>query len=41
MKPENVELLNAYHKAVYDRIAPLIEDEEVKTWLKNATRAIG
>ena len=40
MKPENVELLNAYHKAVYDRVAPLIEDEEVKTWLKNATRAI-
>ncbi len=40
MKPENVELLNAYHKAVYERIAPLIEDEEVKAWLKDATRAI-
>ncbi len=40
MKPENVELLNTYHKAVYDRVAPLIEDEEIKAWLKDATRAI-
>ena len=40
MKPENVELLNAYHKAVYDKVAPLIEDEEVKAWLKEATKAI-
>ena len=40
MKPEQVKLLNDYHKAVYERILPLIEDEDVKAWLKEATREI-
>ena len=40
MKPDAVELLNKYHKAVYDRVSPLIEDEKVKEWLKEATREI-
>ena len=35
-----VELLNKYHKAVYDKVSPLIKDEEIKNWLKEATRAI-
>ena len=40
MKPEQIKLLNEYHRAVYERILPLIEDEEVKVWLKEATREI-
>ena len=40
MKPEHVELLNKYHKMVYDKVSPLIQDEAVKEWLKEATRAI-
>ncbi|MBQ4220643.1 MAG: aminopeptidase P family protein [Butyrivibrio sp.] len=40
MKPETVKLLNKYHKTVYNRISPLIEDEEVKAWLKKATAEI-
>ncbi|WP_026651710.1 aminopeptidase P family protein [Butyrivibrio proteoclasticus] len=40
MKPEHVKLLNEYHKMVYDRVAPLIEDAEVKAWLKEATREV-
>ena len=40
MKPDAVELLNKYHKAVYDRVSPLIEDEKIKNWLKEATREI-
>jgi len=40
MKTEAKNLLNEYHKKVYDRIAPLIKDENVKSWLKKATRAI-
>jgi Xaa-Pro aminopeptidase len=40
MKPEHVELLNAYHKKVYEKISPYIKDEAILTWLKDATRAI-
>ena len=40
MKPEHVELLNKYHKAVYEKVSPYIKDEEIKNWLKEATRAI-
>lgn len=32
-------LLNAYHKKVYETIAPLLEQDEAE-WLKNVTRAI-
>ena len=40
MKPENVKALNDYHACVYEKLLPLIDDEEVKEWLKEATRAI-
>jgi Xaa-Pro aminopeptidase len=40
MKPENIKALNDYHAVVYKRLLPLIEDEEVKEWLKEATRPI-
>lgn len=38
---ENEELrwLNDYHQMVYDKLAPLLDEEE-KNWLKNATKAI-
>ena len=31
--------LNDYHKAVYEKVSPLIPEEE-REWLKEATRAI-
>ena len=40
MKPEAKDLLNRYHAEVYKKIEPLIEDQDVKAWLKEATRAI-
>ena len=40
MKPEAKELLNRYHAEVYKKIEPLIEDQDVKAWLKEATRAV-
>ncbi len=39
MTERDVELLNAYHKAVYEKLSPYLEEEE-KEWLKEATRAI-
>ncbi|MDO5417414.1 MAG: aminopeptidase P family protein [Lachnospiraceae bacterium] len=39
MSERDVELLNAYHKQVYEKISPYLEGEE-KEWLKEATRAI-
>lgn len=33
------EWLNGYHKEVYDKLSPYLNDEE-KTWLKNETRSI-
>ena len=36
---EEVEWLNAYHRDVYDRLSPYLNDEE-KEWLKDATKAI-
>ena len=40
MKPEHLELLNKYHQKVYEKISPLIKDEEIKSWLKDATRPL-
>jgi Xaa-Pro aminopeptidase len=40
MKPENIQLLNRYHQMVYEKISPYIKDEEIKAWLKEATRAL-
>lgn len=39
MEPKDVELLNAYHKDVYDKLAPFMNEEEL-IWLKEATRQI-
>ncbi len=39
MRPEDIEHLNQYHKAVYEKISPYLEKEE-KEWLKEATRSI-
>ena len=39
MRPEDVELLNAYHSQVYEKIAPYLTEEEA-AWLKEYTRAI-
>ena len=39
LSEEYKKLLNEYHAAVYENIAPYLNDEE-KAWLKNYTRAI-
>ena len=40
MTDDEIEWLNSYHQDVYDKIAPRIEDENVRIWLKEATRPI-
>ena len=39
MTERDVELFNAYHKAVYEKISPYLEGDE-KEWLKKVTAAI-
>ena len=39
LEAEEVEWLNDYHRMVYEKLAPLLDEEE-KKWLKNATKAI-
>ena len=39
MLPHDIELLNAYHKDVYEKLSPYFEGE-ILAWLKEATRAI-
>ena len=39
MTEKDVELLNNYHKEVYEKISPYLEGDE-KEWLKEATRTI-
>ena len=39
MQPDEIEYLNRYHETVYNKIAPLLCDEE-REWLRQATRAI-
>ena len=39
MSERDVELLNAYHKEVYEKISPYLTAEEAE-WLKESTRAI-
>lgn len=39
MEQRDIELLNEYHRGVYEKISPYLEGEE-KEWLKNATRQI-
>ncbi|MCR5656144.1 MAG: aminopeptidase P family protein [Butyrivibrio sp.] len=40
LQPKDIEAINEYHKAVYEKIEPLIEESEIKAWLKEATRPI-
>lgn len=39
MEPRDIELLNAYHQQVYEKLAPFMQDEEL-VWLKDATKTI-
>jgi len=39
MTAEDVQMLNDYHKSVYERIAPLV-DEETRNWLAEYTREV-
>ncbi|MDO4295617.1 MAG: aminopeptidase P family protein [bacterium] len=39
LEARDIALLNAYHKAVYEKIAPYLDEEE-RAWLKEATREI-
>ena len=40
MQPKDIKALNDYHKKVYEKVSPLIQDENAKKWLKEATREI-
>ncbi len=40
MEPRDIAALNAYHEAVYEKISPLIEEKEIREWLRDMTRAI-
>ena len=39
MERKDIENLNRYHKEVYDKISPMMTEEEAK-WLKEVTRAV-
>ena len=39
MEKRDVQYLNEYHKAVYEKIAPYLTEEEA-VWLKEATREV-
>ena len=39
MQPKDIERLNDYHKKVYDKVSPYLNDEE-RVWLREATRMI-
>lgn len=39
MQKKDIDLLNAYHKDVYDKLAPFMNEDEL-IWLKEATRQI-
>ncbi len=40
MSSADVEALNEYHRAVYEKVSPLIENSEIKEWLAEATAEI-
>lgn len=40
MEPSDVHLLNEYHRQVYEKISPYLNEEE-REWLKEATKEIG
>lgn len=39
MSEEEIDWLNQYHQMVYDRLAPILSEDE-KTWLKTATKPL-
>ena len=39
MEKEDIQYLNEYHKAVYEKISPYLTEEEAE-WLKEATREV-
>ena len=39
MQPKDIVRLNEYHKAVYEKISPYLEEEE-QEWLADATRPL-
>ncbi|WP_026670234.1 aminopeptidase P family protein [Butyrivibrio sp. AE3006] len=40
LQPREIDAINEYQKMVYDTIEPLIEEKEIKDWLKNATKPL-
>ena len=40
LAPEETEWLNAYHRTVYDRLAPLLDDPADREWLAGACAAL-
>ena len=40
MQPSDVEALNEYHAAVFEKVSPLIGDEETVEWLREQTRPL-
>lgn len=39
MEEKDIQLLNDYHRSVYEKVSPYLNDEEIE-WLKQATRAV-
>lgn len=40
MEPSDLSALNEYHAQVYEKIAPLIEEEDIRNWLRQVTSPI-
>lgn len=40
MLPDEIQWLNSYHQHVYDELAPLLDDEADRQWLRQATKEI-
>ena len=40
LEAKEVAWLNEYHAAVWDKVSPRVEDEEVKAWLREATKPV-
>ena len=39
MQDVDIQRLNAYHKAVYEKVSPYLNEEE-RDWLKQATASV-
>ena len=38
LEPSDIDALNRYHADVYEKIAPLLDDEKIKNWLYEVTK---